>query len=90
MRSDRCFSCVKLSALDHDCASLACRELRSGWISSCTWSIRKNAPHAGATLQVYLDDGAQISAGTVAARWRGEFLIGALLDKKVLICKPNP
>jgi arylesterase/paraoxonase len=40
--------------------------------------------------QVYLDDGAQISAGTVAARWRDEFLIGALLDKKVLICKPNP
>jgi arylesterase/paraoxonase len=40
--------------------------------------------------QIYLDDGAQISAGTVAARWRDEFLIGALLDKKVLICKPNP
>jgi arylesterase/paraoxonase len=40
--------------------------------------------------QVYLDDGTQISAGTVAARWRDEFLIGALLDKKVLICKPNP
>ncbi len=40
--------------------------------------------------QVYLDDGTQISAGTVAARSRDEFLIGALLDKKVLICKPNP
>jgi arylesterase/paraoxonase len=40
--------------------------------------------------QVYLDDGTQISAGTVAARWRDDFLIGALLDKKVLICKPNP
>ncbi len=40
--------------------------------------------------QVYLDDGQQISAGTVAANWRGQFLIGALLDKKVLICKPNP
>jgi hypothetical protein len=30
------------------------------------------------------------AAGTVAAPWRDEFLIGALLDKKVLICKPNP
>ncbi|HEU4779494.1 MAG TPA: SMP-30/gluconolactonase/LRE family protein [Steroidobacteraceae bacterium] len=40
--------------------------------------------------QVYLNDGDEISAGTVAARWRDEFLIGALLDKKVLICKPIP
>jgi arylesterase/paraoxonase len=40
--------------------------------------------------QVYLDDGRQLAAGTVAARWRDEFLVGAFLDKKVLICKPNP
>jgi len=46
-------------------------------------------PEAGA-VPVYTDDGTQLSAGTVAARWRDEFLVGALLDKKVLICKPNP
>jgi arylesterase/paraoxonase len=46
-------------------------------------------PDAGA-VSVYTDDGMQLSAGTVAARWRDEFLVGALLDKKVLICKPNP
>ena len=40
--------------------------------------------------QVYLNDGDEISGGTVAARWRDEFLIGALFDEKVLICKPNP
>ena len=40
--------------------------------------------------QVYADGGAQISAGTVAAHWRDEFLIGALLQHEVLICKPNP
>jgi arylesterase/paraoxonase len=40
--------------------------------------------------EVYLNSGEEISAGTVAARWRDEFLIGALLDKKVLICKPKP
>lgn len=40
--------------------------------------------------EVYADDGARIAAGTVAAHWRDQFLIGALLDKKVLICKPNP
>ena len=40
--------------------------------------------------RVYLNDGDEISGGTVAARWRDEFLIGALFDKKVLICKSNP
>jgi arylesterase/paraoxonase len=40
--------------------------------------------------EVYVDDGSTLSAGTVAARWREEFLVGALLDKKVLVCKPNP
>ena len=40
--------------------------------------------------QVYLNAGDEISGGTVAARWRDEFLIGALFDEKVLICKPNP
>lgn len=40
--------------------------------------------------QVYLNAGEEISGGTVAARWRDEFLIGALFDEKVLICKPNP
>jgi hypothetical protein len=31
-----------------------------------------------------------LSAGTVAAHWHDEFLVGALLDSKVLICKPSP
>jgi hypothetical protein len=39
---------------------------------------------------VYANDGAEISAGSTAAPWRDEFLVGALFDKKVLICKPNP
>lgn len=40
--------------------------------------------------ELYLNGGDEISAGSVAARWRDEFLIGALFDKKVLICKPKP
>ena len=40
--------------------------------------------------QIYMNAGEQISAGTVAAPWHDEFLVGALLDHKVLICKPNP
>ena len=39
--------------------------------------------------QVYSNSGEQLSAGSVAANWRDEFLIGALFDRKVLICKPN-
>jgi len=40
--------------------------------------------------QIYADDGTGFSAGTVAARWHDEFLIGALYEPKVLICRPNP
>src|SRR5204863_66783 len=51
-------------------------------------------PAAGAIdsrlTQVYGNDGGEISAGSVAARWRDEFLIGAMLDPKVLICKTRP
>jgi arylesterase/paraoxonase len=39
---------------------------------------------------VYSNDGETLSAGAVAARWRDKLIIGALLDKKVLICKQNP
>lgn len=28
--------------------------------------------------------------GSVAAHWHDEFLVGALFDSKVLICKPSP
>jgi arylesterase/paraoxonase len=51
-------------------------------------------PAAGAAdvrlSQVYGDDGTQLSAGTAAAHWHDEFLVGALFDSKVLICKPSP
>jgi len=40
--------------------------------------------------QVYANDGAQLSAGSAAAHWRDEFLVGGLMQHKVLICKPNP
>ncbi len=47
-------------------------------------------PKSRRVTDVYTDDGVAISAGSVAAPWRDEFLIGAMLDKKVLVCKPNP
>ncbi len=47
-------------------------------------------PRDGKLGQVYGDDGAQLSAGTAAAHWHNEFLVGALLDPKVLICSPSP
>lgn len=55
-----------------------------------TQVLRYDPRRADAAEEVYVDDGATLSAGTVAAHWRDEFLVGALLDKKVLICKPNP
>lgn len=56
-----------------------------------TQVLRFDPRASGATPQtVFTDDGAWISAGTVAAHWRNEFLIGALFDKKVLICQSNP
>jgi len=39
---------------------------------------------------IYADTGTAISAGSTAATWHDEFLIGALLDRKVLLCKPHP
>ena len=47
-------------------------------------------PKLGSVSQVYADDGAAISAGSSAAPWQHEFLIGAMLDRKVLLCKPRP
>ena len=40
--------------------------------------------------QVYASDGSSLSAASVAAAWRDEFLIGAVLDHQVLICKTQP
>jgi len=37
--------------------------------------------------QVYASEGSPLSAGSVAAHWRDEFLVGAVLDQQVLICK---
>jgi arylesterase/paraoxonase len=47
-------------------------------------------PPTGQLVEIYVNDGEQISAGSVVAPWRDRFLIGALRDEKVLICKPNP
>ena len=46
-------------------------------------------PEDKRVTEIYTDDGAAISAGSAAAPWNGEFLVGAMLDKKVLLCKPN-
>lgn len=48
--------------------------------------VRIGAGADGATL-VYRDDGEEISAATVAARSGSQLIIGALFDKKFLICE---
>jgi arylesterase/paraoxonase len=47
-------------------------------------------PRDGKVTQVYESDGSPLSAGSVAAHWRDEFLIGGVLDHQVLICKTQP
>ena len=46
---------------------------------------KRCAPHSGIRRRRHAD-----FRGGSAAHWRNEFLVGALLDHKVLICKPNP
>lgn len=48
------------------------------------------SPKDARLTEIYMDDGLEISAGSAAAPWRTEFLIGAPFDQKVLFCKPNP
>jgi arylesterase/paraoxonase len=40
--------------------------------------------------RLYSNSGSQLAGGTAAAHWRNEFLVGSLMQNKVLICKPNP
>jgi arylesterase/paraoxonase len=52
--------------------------------------LRFDPKGARRVIEVYANDGAQLSAGSAAAPWRDRFLVGAPFDKKVLFCKPNP
>jgi len=47
-------------------------------------------PRDGKVTQVYESEGSPLSAGSVAAHWRDEFVIGGVLDHQVLICKTQP
>jgi arylesterase/paraoxonase len=44
-------------------------------------------PRDGQVTEVYESEGSPLSAGSVAAPWRDEFVVGAVLDHQVLICK---
>jgi len=48
------------------------------------------SPKDARLTEIYMDDGLEISAGSAAAPWHTEFLIGAPFNQKVLLCKPNP
>lgn len=40
--------------------------------------------------EIDVDDGSQNFGRIHCHPWRDEFLIGALFDQKVLLCKPHP
>jgi hypothetical protein len=53
--------------------------------------LRFDPRQADAEPEVVLgDDGSGISAGTVAAAWRDQFLVGTLFDPKVMLCTASP
>lgn len=47
-------------------------------------------PRTAQLTEPYESEGTPLSAGSVAAHWRDEFLVGAVLDHQVLICKTQP
>jgi len=47
------------------------------------------APKSQRVHEVYVNDGTEIAAGTVAAPRDDRFLIGSLTDHKLLLCKPG-
>ncbi len=44
----------------------------------------------GEVAQIYANDGDALSAGSAAARWRDQLIVGGLFDRKVLVCKLKP
>jgi arylesterase/paraoxonase len=47
-------------------------------------------PRNGQLTEHYESNGSPLSAGSVAAHWRDEIVIGAVFDNQVLICKNPP
>jgi arylesterase/paraoxonase len=44
----------------------------------------------GEVATIYANDGQALSAGAVATRWRDKLIIGALFDRRMLVCQQNP
>ncbi|MBC8027312.1 MAG: SMP-30/gluconolactonase/LRE family protein [Steroidobacteraceae bacterium] len=44
----------------------------------------------GEVAQIYANDGDALSAGSAAARWRDQLIVGGLFDRRVLVCKLKP
>ncbi|MCK6372079.1 MAG: SMP-30/gluconolactonase/LRE family protein [Gammaproteobacteria bacterium] len=51
------------------------------------WRVALGGSQADSVEEVYLDDGKEISAGSVGATWNGLLLIGSITDRKILICE---
>jgi len=47
-------------------------------------------PRDGKLARLYESEGSPLSAGSVAAHWRDDIVIGAVLDHQVMICKTRP
>jgi hypothetical protein len=65
--------------------------LRDSSLNSPTQVLKFDpaASKDGRVSEIYINDGAEISAGTVAAPSGDQFVVGSLTDHKLLLCKPE-
>lgn len=54
---------------------------------SQVWRVALGPGAAASVEELYLDDGKQISAGSVGATWDKLLLIGSITERKILICE---
>jgi len=75
----------------HPRAIAILRNIRDSSLNSPTQVLKFDpaASKDARVSEIYINDGAEISAGTVAAPRGDQFVIGSLTDHKLLLCKPG-
>ncbi len=53
------------------------------------WHVVPGATQADSIEEIYLDDGTQMSTGSVGATWNRLLLIGSITERKIQICERN-
>lgn len=51
------------------------------------WRVALGQAQADSIEEIYLDDGSQMSAGSVGATWKNLLLIGSITERKIQLCE---